>query len=99
MPLGILVILAVRKNIPAKIFNRGGWPFHGFLPYVQRLRGAVEVLGLKLCLQQRLPGTGVIRSDRDDSSAQLDGRGFIASFLRLRKLRVQPRKIAGCSAQ
>ena len=99
MPLGIWVILALEKNISAKIFNRGGWLFHGFLPCVQGFHGIFELLGRNLCLHQPLPGPGFIRSDRKDSPAQLDDRSFILRFLRLRKLCVQARKIAACSAQ
>jgi len=60
---------------------------------------AIQVLDVQLRLRKCLPRIGVSRSDRDDSSTQLDDRGFIASFLRLRKLRAQSRNIAVCGAQ
>ena len=98
MSLRVLIILALKAKVAAEIFNRCRRSSN-FLPCVKRLGQAIQVLDVQLRLRKCLPSIGIIRSDRDDSSTQLDDRGFIASFLRLGKLRVQSRNIAACSAQ
>ena len=98
MSLRVLIILALETQVAAEIFNRCRRRSSNFLPCVKRLGQAIQVLNVQLRLRECVPGIGIIRSDRDDSSTQLDDRGFIASFLRLRKLRVQSRNIAACGA-
>src|ERR1700716_1752395 len=91
MPLRVWIILASKGKGAAEIFQRRRWMPDCFLPCVECLVQTIQVLAFKLRLRKCLPDVGIVRSDGENTPAQLDNCRFVRSVFSHSKLRSQLR--------
>ena len=65
-----LIIFALEAQTAAKVFDRWSGSPSYFLPRIERLLQAIEVINLELSLSECVPDVGILRIDGDDPPAQ-----------------------------